>query len=72
MENSGIDLDRLFLEGVYIMSIEYYRHKVNLYSLDSSFVEVYYDDDLNKIVKVHRSEADDLNKFLSRIDKLEL
>ncbi len=33
---------KLYLEGEYIMSIRYYRHKINLYLLEGHYIEVYY------------------------------
>ena len=45
----GEKVNLLYKEGTFIMSIRYYRHKVNLYLLSNFFVEVFYNHKLDKI-----------------------
>lgn len=48
---------KLYMEGEYVMSIRYYRHKVNLYLLHGHFIEVFYN---------HRRACIDKIEFLDR------
>ncbi|MDH5399854.1 MAG: hypothetical protein OEX02_17005 [Cyclobacteriaceae bacterium] len=48
----GEKVNLLYKDGTFIMSIRYYRHKVNLYLLSNFFVEVFYNHKLDKIDKV--------------------
>ncbi len=45
-------IDLLFTEGVFVVSIRYYKYKVNLYLLDNFYVEVFYNHKLDKIEKI--------------------
>ena len=45
-------IDLLFREGSFIVSIRYYKHKVNLYLLDNFYVEVFYNHKLDRIEKI--------------------
>lgn len=42
----------LYREGVFVMAIRYYKHKVNLYLLSNFYVEVFYNHKLDKIEMV--------------------
>ncbi len=42
----------LYFQGDYILSIWYYKHKVNLYLLNGFYVEVFYNPQIDKIQKV--------------------
>jgi hypothetical protein len=42
----------LYLEGDFLMAIRYYEFKVNLYSLGSELVEVFYNHKLDRIHKI--------------------
>jgi hypothetical protein len=42
----------LYLEGEFLMAIRYYEYKVNLYSLGSDLVEVFYNHKLDRIHKI--------------------
>ncbi|WP_246070120.1 hypothetical protein [Mangrovivirga cuniculi] len=42
----------LYLEGEFIVSIRYYKHKVNLYLLSNSYVEVFYNPKTDRIDKI--------------------
>ena len=53
--------------GTYILTIEYHRLKVSLYSLDEEFYEVYYNPIKNEVEKVIQADYDDLKKYLDRI-----
>lgn len=60
-------MNEIWLEGKYLMTVEYLRLKANLYSLHSEFVEVYYNDDTDSIEKIQRVNDEDLNKYLRQI-----
>ena len=45
-------LKLLYVEGDFIVSIWYYKHKVNLYLINGFFVEVFYNPKLDKIQRV--------------------
>ena len=42
----------LYREGTFIVSIRYYKHKINLYLLSDFYVEVFYNHKLDKLEKV--------------------
>ena len=42
----------LYLQGEFLMAIRYYKFKVNLYSLGSELVEVFYNHKLDRIHKI--------------------
>lgn len=42
----------LYLEGSFIVGIRYYGHKVNLYLLNTEYIEVFYNHKLDKIDKI--------------------
>lgn len=58
---------RIFNYGQFIESIEYYNRRVNLYSIDSDFYEVYYNQDSSEIEKINQVTEHDLNKYVNRI-----
>lgn len=60
--------DRIFNNGVFLLTITYYNQRVNLYAVDKEFFEVYYDADQNEIVKLNEVIGEDLNKYLNRIE----
>jgi hypothetical protein len=62
------EAERIWNEGVYLASIEYYCFKINLYSLGKEFWEVYYHPVQNTIERVSRASEEDLNKYLNRIE----
>ncbi len=47
----------LYLEGTFIISIRYYRYKVNLYLLKDYYVEVFYDPKQDRVEKIERLES---------------
>ena len=59
---------RLFNDGTYLVTIEYYGHNVNLYSMDGDYYEVYYNKIDNSIEKVNLATEEVLKKYLNRID----
>lgn len=62
------DKNWLILEyGDYLLSIEYYDHRVKLYSLHSHFIEVYQRIDSRQVETIALATSNDLNKFLARI-----
>jgi hypothetical protein len=48
----------LYEKGTYIMSIRYYSYKINLYLLDSHYVEVFVKHKLSHIEKVELLDCD--------------
>ncbi len=58
-------------DGEFIVSRVYYNQKINLYALPGFYVEVYYQPDINKIIKIEAiTSHDELNKYLPYIDIL--
>ena len=50
-----------------VCSIEHYDHRIYLYTLNSMFIEAYYNLDNGLIEKITTASYSDLDKFLSRI-----
>jgi hypothetical protein len=42
----------LYTEGTFVVSIRYYKYKINLYLLSNFYVEVFYNHKLDKLEKV--------------------
>ena len=57
----------LYEFGDYLFSIEYYDHRISLYSLNTNLVEMYQNIDTNEIVRISIANYGDLDKYLSRI-----
>jgi hypothetical protein len=57
----------LWEHGELLTTIDYYNQKVRLYLLDQFYVELYYNPRVNKIVKITKSDAPSLSKFLKEI-----
>ncbi len=53
--------------GHYLESIEFYDYWVHLYSLNSNFIEIYYNINTRQIDKISMVSYCDLDKYLSRI-----
>lgn len=51
----------------FVEMIEYYNRRINLYSVDSDYYEVYYNQETNKIEKINLVLEQDLTKYLNRI-----
>jgi len=45
-------ISTLYTQATFVVGIRYYRHKVNLYLLESEYVEVFYNHKLDKIDKI--------------------
>ena len=45
-------IQTLYREGSFIVSIRYYKHKINLYLMSDFYVEVFYNHKLDKIERV--------------------
>ena len=60
--------DLLWADGKILNTIDYYGYKVQLYSLYSFFVQLYYDSRENKIEKIECVTEDDLDKFINQIN----
>ncbi|MBT1699036.1 hypothetical protein KK083_19230 [Fulvivirgaceae bacterium PWU4] len=50
-----------------VCSIEYYDHRIYLYSLNALFIESYHNIDTGEIEKICTVDYADLDKYLSRI-----
>lgn len=50
----GMDdmIQTLYRDGTFVVSIRYYKHKINLYLISNFYVEVFYNHKLDKIEKV--------------------
>jgi hypothetical protein len=53
--------------GAYLESIEFYDYWVHLYSLNSHFIEVYYNILTKQIERISLVDYRELDKYLSRI-----
>jgi hypothetical protein len=58
---------RISNHGDVIDSIEYYSRRVTLYSVESEFYEIYYDQKTNEIERASLATHEDLQKYLNRI-----
>ena len=45
-------IQTLFKEGTFVVSIRYYRYKINLYLLSNFYIEVFYNHKLDKIERI--------------------
>ena len=45
-------IQTLYTEGTFIVSIRYYKHKINLYLISNFYVEVFYNHKEDKLEKV--------------------
>lgn len=45
-------IQTLYREGTFIVSIRYYKYKINLYLLSSYYVEVFYNHKFDKIERI--------------------
>ena len=52
--SKGMDdmVQTLYRDGTFVVSIRYYKHKINLYLISNFYVEVFYNHKLDKIEKV--------------------
>ena len=50
-----------------IMSIEFYDHRIRLYSLNSILIESYQNIETRQIEQIHSLTRGDLDKYLSQI-----
>ncbi|MBT1703905.1 hypothetical protein [Chryseosolibacter indicus] len=53
--------------GHFLNSIEFYDYRIHLYSLNSHFIEVYYNILTRQVEKIALADYSDLDKYLSRI-----
>lgn len=49
-------IQTLYKEGTFVVSIRYYRYKINLYLLTNFYVEVFYNHKLDKIERIELLE----------------
>jgi hypothetical protein len=68
-ENSSLEEKAKFVweNAVYVESVEYYRAKVNLYSIGKEFIEVFYSPVTNDIIRIVFADEHSLKKYLSKI-----
>ena len=45
-------IQTLYREGTFVVSIRYYRYKINLYLIGNFYVEVFYNHKLDRLEKV--------------------
>ena len=55
-------IQKLYADGIFVVAIRYYTHKVNLYLLGDEYIEVFYNHKLDRIDKI-----DFLNREHSRM-----
>jgi len=62
----------VFQDGEYIAMREYYNHRINLYSLNDFFVEVWYSPGENKIEKIEVLESENtLDLYIDNMNELD-
>lgn len=68
-DNLKIEDKILLLEdmGEQVFSMEFYEHRIYLFSFNSLFVEVYRNLETGKVESINSITLDDLDKFLSQI-----
>ncbi|HEY0654421.1 MAG TPA: hypothetical protein VGD65_14875 [Chryseosolibacter sp.] len=68
-DNLKINEKMLLLEdmGELVFSMEFYEHRIFLYSFDSMFIEAYKNLETNEVEKIHTVSLADLDKFLSQV-----
>jgi hypothetical protein len=64
LSNKVLLIDDLATE---ICSIEFYDHRVYLYSMHTLFIEAYHNIETQEIERISVAEYGDLDKYLSRI-----
>jgi hypothetical protein len=57
----------LWQQGRYVLTTNFYGARVKLFSLDTSFVEVYYHPVEKKVMRISVATDTDLNKHLTGI-----
>ena len=62
-------IKRLYADGEFVVAIRYYGYKVNLYLLNGSFFEVFYNHKLDEIEKIQPLDfsAKRMNFYLDQI-----
>lgn len=53
--------------GQQLLSIEYYDHRIRLFSLNASFIEIYQNIQTRQIDRISMATYRDIDKYLSRI-----
>ena len=57
----------LWQQGKYVLTTNFYGARVKLFSLETSFVEVYYHPVEKKVMRIAVASENDLNKHLTGI-----
>ena len=60
---------KLYFDGEFIVSIRYYKHKVNLYLYNGYYVEVFYNPKMDKIdnVEIFDTSSSRMNFYADQI-----
>ena len=68
-DNSSLEDKAKFVweNALFIESILHYNQRINLYSLNKEFIEVYYQPFTNDIVRISFATEQDLKKYISAI-----
>jgi hypothetical protein len=53
--------------GEFLMSIEYYDYRINLYSLNGQFIEIFQNIETRQIERIQGVSYKGIDKYLSRI-----
>jgi hypothetical protein len=61
------EAEQVWNQGEYVMSIDYYGYRINLYLVGKEYYEVFYNPSSNEIEKINRADKDDMDKYASRI-----
>jgi hypothetical protein len=69
-ENLPIDLRAqiVWTRGKFVDHIIYYNQKVNLYSIDEFFIEIFYDGEKNEISRISLVTDQGITKYISNIN----
>jgi hypothetical protein len=64
----------IYLEGEFIMAIQYYEYKINLYRLGDMLIEVFYSHKLDKIHKIELLDysSSRMNFYIDQVNLNEL
>jgi hypothetical protein len=67
--NLSVEEKMLLVEdmGALVSSIEFYEHRIFLFSFNAMFIEVYRNIDNDTVERIHTADYSDLDKFLTRI-----
>jgi hypothetical protein len=58
----------VWTRGRYVETIVYYNQRVNLYSIDEYFVEVFYNGEKNEVERITIATDQDIKKYIMNIN----